>query len=381
MKASILIIAAMGAWTLVSADLVAQDKGLPLSLMRASQVTGMDVRNPANERLGDIQDVVIEQETGAISYAVLSFGGFLGIGDKLFAVPFAALKPTTDRKAFTLDIPKDRLTKAPGFDKNTWPELNDHQWGLAIHTYYGVKPYWETFGGAVASDGGISLRGVLLRSSKVIGMGVRNPEKENLGDIKDIVLDQPAGVVAYAVISFGGFIGMGDKYFAVPWSALKLADDNKAFALNIPMDRLKKAPGFDKNTWPDLNNRQWGIDLHTYYAVTPYWEVRNGGVVTPAATGAVREVKIYTGKVKTFTKNDPAMLVIMTKSEDMHAELAPMSFLESHRLMFNPDDEVNIKAYETTRDGHKIFVVTEVTTNDKRIVTLRKDDASPVWTK
>ena len=85
----------------------------------------MDVRNAANEKLGDIQDVVLEQETGMIAYAALSFGGFLGMGDKLFAVPWAALKPTADRKAFTLDIPKERLQKAPGFDKKNWPDLNE----------------------------------------------------------------------------------------------------------------------------------------------------------------------------------------------------------------------------------------------------------------
>jgi sporulation protein YlmC with PRC-barrel domain len=381
MKSMCLLVTAISAWSLVSTGVLAQDKGLQGGLMRASKVAGMDVRSPANENLGDIKEVMIDQQTGAVAYAALSFGGFLGMGDKLFAVPWGALKPTADRKAFTLDVPKERLQKAPGFDKKNWPDLNNTQWAVDVHTYYKVKPYWEVHGGVVASDGGIALPGVLLRSSNVIGMDVRNPAKESLGDIQDVVLDQPAGVVAYAVGSFGGFLGMGDKLFAVPWAALKITEDRKAFTLDVAKDRLQKAPGFDKNDWPDLNNRQWGAEVHTFYAVTPYWEVRGGGVVAPVAEGAVRETKVYTGKVMTFTKQDPAIVVLKAGGSEIRAELAPMAFLDENRLTFNADDDVTLKAYEVTRDGRKVFVVTEVTTKDKRIVKFRNDDATPVWSK
>ena len=188
------------------------------------------------------------------------------------------------------------------------------------------------------------VRGFLMRSSKVIGMDVRNAAKENLGDIKDVVLDQPAGIVAYAVLSFGGFLGMGDKLFALPWAALKLAEDHKTFTLDVPKERLQKAPGFDKNDWPDLNNRQWGQDIHTYYAVTPYWEVRGGGVVTAVAEGGVREIKVYTGKVKTFTKQDPAMVVLKTDAAEIKSSSRPMAFLDANRLLFNADDDLTVKA-------------------------------------
>jgi sporulation protein YlmC with PRC-barrel domain len=382
MKAMCLLVTAIGAWSLASPATSAQDKGLQAAgLMRASQVAGMDVLNPANEKLGDIQDVLIEQQTGTIAYATLSFGGFLGMGDKLFAIPWAALKPTADRKAFTLDIPKERLKKAPGFDKKSWPDLNNHQWGIDIHTYYSVKPYWEVRGGVVASDGGIEIRGVLLRSSKVIGMDVRNPANENLGDIQDVVLDQEPGIVAYAVLSFGGFLGMGDKYFAVPWAALKITEDRKAFTLDVAKERLQKAPGFDKANWPDLNNRQWGAEVHTFYAVTPYWEVRGAGAVTAAAAAAVREIKAHSGKVMSFRKQDPAIVVFKSDKTEYEAELAPMSFLDENKIMFGADDEVTLKGYETMRDGKKVFVVTEVTTKDKRVVKFRRDDTTPVWSK
>ena len=90
---------------------------------KASDVVGADVKNSKGENLGKVEELVIDPNTGAISYAVVSFGGFLGMGDKLFAVPFALLKapevPEGDRMAnFTFDVEKSRLEKAPGFDKN-----------------------------------------------------------------------------------------------------------------------------------------------------------------------------------------------------------------------------------------------------------------------
>ena len=75
--------------------------------------------------------------------AVLSFGGVLGIGEKLFAVPWNALKLDTVNKRFILDIDKDRLNDAPGFDKDAWPRMADQKWATQVHSYYKAKPYWE----------------------------------------------------------------------------------------------------------------------------------------------------------------------------------------------------------------------------------------------
>ena len=73
-----------------------------------------------------------------------------------------------------------------------------------------------------------------------------------------------------AVIGVGGFLGMGDKLFAVPWSALRLDTENKRFTLDVTKERLKEAPGFDKDAWPDMANPTWAKGVHDYYGVTPY---------------------------------------------------------------------------------------------------------------
>jgi len=110
-------------------------------LMGANTLVGNDVYNKKDENLGDIKEIMLNMRTGRVSYAVLSFGGFLGMGEKLFAVPWEALTLDTVNKRFVLDVEKDRLAKAPGFDKDKWPNMADQSWAEAIHAYYGTKPY------------------------------------------------------------------------------------------------------------------------------------------------------------------------------------------------------------------------------------------------
>lgn len=112
-------------------------------LMGADTLNGNDVYNQKDEDLGDIKEIMINMQTGRISYAVLSFGGFLSLGEKLFAVPWEALKLDTENKRFVLNVDKERLEDAPGFDKDNWPNMADSVWADRIHAYYGTTPRIE----------------------------------------------------------------------------------------------------------------------------------------------------------------------------------------------------------------------------------------------
>lgn len=113
--------------------------------LSASTLIGDDVKNSAGEDLGQIEDIMIDIDTGRIAYAVLSFGGFLGIGDKLFAVPWGAMTLDLEDKAFILDVNKEMLEDAPGFDKDNWPETvsEDDAWLVTVYDYYHREPYWR----------------------------------------------------------------------------------------------------------------------------------------------------------------------------------------------------------------------------------------------
>jgi sporulation protein YlmC with PRC-barrel domain len=121
------------------------------------------------------------------------------------------------------------------------------------------------------ADSGNKFRRV-LSASTLAGDAVRNPAGDDLGTIDEIMIDIPTGRVAYAVLSFGGFLGMGNKLFAVPWSALKVDEDNQCFILNVDKATITAAPGFDKDNWPDMSDSAWGTQISGYYHVKPYWE-------------------------------------------------------------------------------------------------------------
>lgn len=112
----------------------------------------------------------------------------------------------------------------------------------------------------------------VLTASTLKGDSVRNSTGEDLGKVDEIMIDIPTGRVAYAVLSFGGFMRMGNKLFAVPWNALKVDEDQKCFILDVEKSRLENAPGFDKDNWPDMADRTWGSQIYSYYGRTPYWE-------------------------------------------------------------------------------------------------------------
>jgi hypothetical protein len=108
-------------------------------LMGADTLLGNDVYNSAGESLGSIKEFMIEMKTGRVAYAVLSFGGFLGMGDRLFAVPWQALRLDTDSHRFVLNVAKDALKDAPGFDKDHWPSMADPSWVLGVNRFYGTS--------------------------------------------------------------------------------------------------------------------------------------------------------------------------------------------------------------------------------------------------
>ncbi|MBE0507729.1 MAG: PRC-barrel domain-containing protein [Marinospirillum sp.] len=105
----------------------------------------------------------------------------------------------------------------------------------------------------------------LLSAATVTGNEVCNLQDEKLGKIQDIMLDLTEGKIRYAVLSSGGFLGMGDRLFAVPWKALKLDRENHRFLLNVDIERLKNAPGFDKDQWPDMADSTWSSKIESYY--------------------------------------------------------------------------------------------------------------------
>lgn len=152
-------------------------------------------------------------------------------------------------------------------------------------------PLNPTQGAGIVGKGAASADGPgpnVMAASTLDGNTVLSSDGEDIGKIKEIMLDVRRGTVAYAVIASGGFLGIGDKLLAVPWGALTLDTDAKVFRLNATAERVKAAPGFDKDAWPTMADRDWASSLHEHYGSEPYWR-RSSVDVVPEEGALTRE--------------------------------------------------------------------------------------------
>lgn len=250
-------------------------------ILKVSDCVGMPVVNQSGEKLGEVQDLAIDADQERVAYAVLAFGGFMGMGDKWFGIPATALTLPPGHQHFVLAMDKDRLKNAPGFATDRWPQMGDSTWGLGIHKFYDQRPYWMSTGDG-SSPTNVNR---IQKASDILCRSVQNNQGENLGSIKDLVIDPDEFRIAYTVVSFGGLMGLGDKLFAMPASVLQIPSNEEFAVLTVDKNRLNEANGFDKNQWPNLGDPTFAENTYEFYGQRPHWleDLRGGEYVTSAA--------------------------------------------------------------------------------------------------
>jgi sporulation protein YlmC with PRC-barrel domain len=300
-----------------------------MHLHRATDIVGTKVKNPQGEDLGKIEELVLDPKDGTVEYAVLSFGGFMGVGDKFFAIPFSLIgmpgakdhsldkpergkegkegggsmndgEPGQDRKRsdsadakdrrkpayFVLNVDKERLKKASGFPKDNWPDIHTAEWRSEIDKYYGVpKRTREETDPGEAIDKNRQFK--ICKVGDLYGKNVYNAAGDKLGDVKNLVIDHDHARVQYAVVSTGGLLD--SKQIAVPWGALKHQKDRDSdkdkVVLDVPKEKLARAPEYKDSEWGKMTDPAWCRELYSFYEQRPYW--KDG----PAEAGATRPRK------------------------------------------------------------------------------------------
>lgn len=237
------------------------------AVLSASTLVGDTIVNREGADLGDLEELMIDLTSGRIAYAVLSFGGFLGLGEKLLAIPWDAMAVDQEEKRLILDVDEEMLEEAPGFDKDNWPATPDRDYVRQVYDHYGYEPYWR-LGEERATENQLSL---VLSTSTLTGDKVVNPEEEDLGELEALMIDLESGHIAYGVLSFGGLLGVGDKLFAIPWEAIIVDEAQERLILDIDEETLEHAPGFDKDDWPGTADRDYVGDVYDYYGYDRYW--------------------------------------------------------------------------------------------------------------
>ncbi len=261
---------------------------------KASEIIGMTVKNKQDEKLGKVEDLAVDVESGRVVQVILSTGGFLGVGDTLTAVPPGALHHDVANKVLHLDADKEKLKNAPKFENSKWAEYSDSEHLSAVYRHYGEEPAY-TF---VQTDGAPNISstrrvdgtwekdrissehqsmipasrlGQVQKASKVIGTSVKNLQDEKLGKVENLLVDLPSGRIVAVIVSSGGFLGMGDELSAVPPTALGFNTERDTLQLDASKETLSSSPHFKANQWPDFSEPSYAGGIYRAYKVEPYF--------------------------------------------------------------------------------------------------------------
>ena len=219
--------------------------------MRVSELIGKNVTNAKGEGVGEIKDLVIDTTSGKVQYAVLSFGGFLGMGDKLFAYPLEKFDRMTERGKLVLNVDKEKMKSAPGFEDKNWPNFSTPTYRGDVDKFYGAK----------SAQGNVRF----ARATEILKGDVKDRAKNDIGDIEDMVVSLPTGQVSYVVLEFDRAWNANDKLVAMPMKALKSEDgDGTDLVYQSTRETLEGVPSFDKSRWPDLDDGKWRSDVNRY---------------------------------------------------------------------------------------------------------------------
>jgi len=293
---------------------------------KASDLIGMTVKNYQDEKLGKVEDLAVDVESGRIAEVILSVGGIAGIADTLTAVPPGALHHDVAQQVLHLDVDKVKLKAAPKYDAS---QSNDSMYSnrvVAVYTYYGTRPYFVSQAGIYSDslpdhtdaklastlprhmDGTINTEagrtvdrvrneeaarriegtndyvgyrrttnaswsklGYVEKASKLLGMSVKNLQDEKLGKVENMLVDVAAGRIVVVIISSGGLMGIGDDLTAIPPTALRFTPGQDALRLDVSKDRLANSPHFKSKEWPDFNEPAYVARTYRTYNVTPYF--------------------------------------------------------------------------------------------------------------
>ena len=244
--------------------------------IRASNLIGRDVQNRQGQDLGDVEDVLVNINSGEVEYAVLSFGGFLGMGDKLFAFPLEAFDRSQDRDHLVLAIDQNRLENAPGFDRNNWPnyEGGDTSFFDSVRNFFGGseqnanQQQAQRQGQAQQQAQGQQQRS-MMRVSDLNGKDVQDRSGRDVGEIEDVVLNFREGKVESVVLDVDRGWTQSDRLLSLPVDAFNAPRERgNDLVLAMDRDRLDTSRGFESNNWPDVNAPSFRRNTESYYATS-----------------------------------------------------------------------------------------------------------------
>lgn len=237
------------------------------------KLVGKAAKNRAGTEIGTIKDFAIDPVSGRIVYGVLSCGGFMGLGEKLFAIPWSSFEKTSADNAPVVDVTKQQLEDSRGFDADRWPNMADREWAQRTHRSFNQTPYWESTNADSTREPERVMPTTIVRATKLDGAEVKNRSDETIGTVSDLVIDCCQGRVAAADITCNAVLGIGGETRPVPWKSLtvtRLDDGDVRVTTNLTRDQVTRAPKLTSHTDHETQPI-YLVEVYRHYNVQPYW--------------------------------------------------------------------------------------------------------------
>lgn len=220
--------------------------------MRTSKMIGMQVRNAEGKNLGKISDLIVNMNTGDVRYAMLEFDAGIFTAEQLFAVPTTQLRMAADRDDLVYNMTRDKLERA-SIDRRVWGNRQpiDSAYLSTLDKVWGVV---QPAQGALAH-----------RASDLIGKDVNSRSGEDIGDIKDLVINMATQKVHYAVLAFDPSWTSPERLYAFPLRSFNLTADRDKVVLDIDKARLQSMKAFTDRDFARLNDSTWVADIDRYF--------------------------------------------------------------------------------------------------------------------
>ena len=232
------------------------------SLIPSDQVEGTAVYDAQSKRIGKVERLVIDKPGGRVVNAVLSFGGFIGIGANHYPIPWAMLDYDEKLGGYRVDITEEQLKTAPKIEQGEgWNQASadrDEE----------VHDYWQ-------QPAPVQKRKTssLITSDGVEGHPVYDLHGKRIGKVERLMIDKLTGQIAYAILSFGGFLGIGEEHYPIHWQMLTYNEKQDGFQLNVTEEQLKNAPKIDQGEHWEQADRARNQAVYDYWEVRYYWLV------------------------------------------------------------------------------------------------------------
>jgi sporulation protein YlmC with PRC-barrel domain len=239
------------------------------AVMRGKALIGMTIEDATGKNVGEIQDVILDHTSGRAPFIIATLDKDYGIGSNYVALPFQALQFRGEKQNPILVADRAKIESAQTFAKNAWPDFNNNKWDDDAYRHFGYEPYDHNRSDTSAAKAGEP--SWTNRLSKLDDIKVKNRAGDDLGEVEEIFIDGREGRVAYALIQFGGYLGIKEHNTLVPFTALDLDPSQKVYYIDASKESIQAA-SFPEKAWPDYNDPTWGRQNAAHFNQEPYWE-------------------------------------------------------------------------------------------------------------